>query len=193
MRELIDDPATWPGDDLPPRRRTSSSVAAASLGRSIQRLSESHAAVLAHLEANTPVPDEVLFIALGRTIEAMQIMHQVALDEAAGATTDAVRDIHVMRRQTEAAMRESFAHSARAGGAADRADGAALVALEAAQRALLVEDRSAVRAESAARLVVRQETTVAIDEARRLALWGLGVGAVGVVVGVVGVVLALLR
>lgn len=190
--ETTDDPATWPGEDIPPQR--TSARAAASIARSIYRLEESYREAIRWLESGQPIPGQVLSVALGRMIEAMQITHQVALDEGAGATTDSVRDVWALRRQTESAMRETFASAARGEHAAERADGAALVALDAAQQALRVEDRATARAESAARLVVRQETSLTIDEVRRemdavrrLAWCGVVVGVVGVVIGVLGV------
>lgn len=188
-RENIDDPATWPGEDMPEPR--TSARAAASIARSIYRLQSSHEDVLRWLESGQPVPDQILRVALGRMIEGMQIIHQVAIDEAAGATTDAVRDVWALRRQTESAMRESFTSAARSESGADRADGAALVALDAAQRALMIEDRATARAESAARLVVRQELSLELDAVRRLAWVSFGVGMTGALLGLVGMIVSL--
>lgn len=161
---------TWPGVDEDARSdRREVSVPTASLARQRKRLRDMVGPLIQAVELGQPITPALMAQVITRMIQHSQVYEaSVHAEVAAANSSDAIRDIWAMRRQTEAATREAFLAQARSEAARDKTEGLTLVALEATERALGLA-LELERARSEAR------------EARLLSMVGIGLGLLGLV------------
>lgn len=157
LRPLNTDPMdTWV-DDAPDGERRPT-VATDSVSHQIERVAKERDEIIAALEMGhadlTPGMAARLCTVF---IQAMQVQVRSVHEEIKASTTTAAADCWRERRIAVAAADSAGWSRGRSEAAGARAMSHAEVALDAASRALHVEDRATARAQDAARLIVREE------------------------------------
>lgn len=157
LRPLDADPLdTWVDDG--PAGQREPTVATDSVSHQIARVSRERDELLAAVEqGHTDLTPGMAARLLTVSIQAMQVHVHSVHAEIEASTTTAAADCWRERRIAVAAADFAGRAQARSEAAGTRAMGHAEVALDAASRALRVEDRATVRAQDAARLIVREE------------------------------------
>lgn len=157
LRPLDADPLeTWV-DDAPEGQREPT-VATCSMGRQMERVIRERDELLAAVEmGHTDLSPGMAARLCTVLVQAMQVHVRSVHEEIAASTSTAAADCWRERRIAVAAADFAGRAQAHSEAATARSMSHAEVALDAASRALRVEDRATARAGDAARLIVRGE------------------------------------